>query len=59
MSDHTTLTPALEDYLEAVYVLQKVKDIVKIVDIAEYLKVTMPSVTGEIRRLADLNYVIY
>lgn len=59
MPESNTLTPALEDYLEAIYALQKVKDIVKIVDIAEHLKVTMASVTGGIRRLAAMNFVIY
>jgi len=55
----SALTPALEDYLEAIYVLQKVKEMVKVVDIANHLQVTMPSVTGGIRRLAALEYVVY
>ncbi len=59
MADDNLLTPALEDYLEAVYVLQKAKDIVKVVDISEHLKVTMPSVTDGIRRLAEMDYVVY
>ena len=59
MPDSSALTPALEDYLEAIYVLQKVKDVVKVVDIAEHLKVTMASVTGGIRRLAAMDFVIY
>ena len=59
MSGSIALTPALEDYLEAIYVLQKVKEIVKVVDIAEHLKVTMPSVTGGLRRLAELECVMH
>ncbi|HOO57008.1 MAG TPA: DtxR family transcriptional regulator [bacterium] len=59
MADSSVLTPALEDYLEAIYTLQKVKDVVKIGDIAEHLKVTMASVTGGIRRLAAMEFVIY
>lgn len=59
LSDSSALTPALEDYLEAIYTLQKVKEVVKIGDISEHLKVTMASVTGGIRRLAAMDFVIY
>ena len=59
MLESSALTPALEDYLEAIYILQKVRDVVKVIDISEYLKVTMPSVTGGVRRLAALKYVNY
>ncbi len=59
MSENSGITAALEDYLEAIYVLQKTRDIVKVVDIAEHLKVTMPSVNGGIKRLASLGYVIH
>lgn len=59
MPGSIALTPALEDYLEAIYVLQKVKELVKVVDIADHLKVTMPSVTGGIRRLAELECVVH
>ncbi len=46
------LSPALENYLEAIYILQKVKHPVKVIDIAEYLSVKMPSVTYNMIKLA-------
>ncbi len=59
MADKTGLTPALEDYLESIYVLQKAKDKVRVIDVATHLNVTMASVTGGMRRLSDLGYVVY
>jgi DtxR family transcriptional regulator, Mn-dependent transcriptional regulator len=53
------LSPALENYLEAIYVLQKVKDTVKVIDIANYLNVKMPSVTYNMIKLASKGLITY
>jgi len=52
MQNTHELSPALENYLEAIYVLQKVKNPVKVMDIAYYLGVKMPSVTYNMIKLA-------
>lgn len=53
MQANSTVTPALENYLEAIYILQKVKECVKVNDIAHYLKVKMPSVTYNMKKLEE------
>jgi len=55
----TNLTPALEDYLEAIHVLQDIKENVRVMDIAEHLGVSMASVTGSMKKLAEMKYVVY
>ncbi|HPI77761.1 MAG TPA: metal-dependent transcriptional regulator, partial [bacterium] len=59
MSDKNNVTPALENYLEAIYLLQKDKDTVKVNDIAQRLKVKMPSVTYNMNKLADRKLIKY
>jgi len=59
LSVDPSLTPALEDYLKAIYVLQKVMPMVKVIDIAQHLNVTMPSVSTSMGRLAKLNCIKY
>jgi DtxR family Mn-dependent transcriptional regulator len=59
MPEHEQLSPALENYLESIYVLQKVKPVVKVNDIARYMKVKMPSVTYNMIRLASRGLVRY
>jgi len=53
------LSPALEDYIEAILMIQKVKDDVRVNDVAEYLGVTMASVTGSMGKLAEMGLVDY
>ena len=53
------LSESLEDYLEAIAELIAVEGHAHTKDIAEKLKVKMPSVTGAIRQLKKLNYIIY
>ncbi|MFA6450561.1 MAG: metal-dependent transcriptional regulator [bacterium] len=53
------LSPALENYLEAIYVLQKVKAEVKVIDIANYLNVKMPSVTYNMIKLSAKGLIRY
>ena len=55
----TKLTESLEDYMEAIAELTAVKGHAHSKEIAERLHVTMPSVTGALRQLAKLNYIIY
>ncbi|MEW5945117.1 MAG: metal-dependent transcriptional regulator [bacterium] len=53
------VSQALEDYLEAIYILQKVHNAVRVAEIATYLDVTMPSVTGSMRKLAEKKLIKY
>ena len=53
------LTPALEDYLEAILVIGEEKEEVRVIDIANRLGVTMASVTGSMRKLASMKYIVY
>ena len=53
------LSESLEDYLEAIAELIAVEGHAHTKDIAEKLGVKMPSVTGAIRQLKALNYIIY
>ena len=55
----THLTESLEDYLEAIAELIAVEGHAHTKDIADKLNVKMPSVTGAIRQLKKLNYIIY
>lgn len=55
-----TLSPALEDYLETIYVLSLESDgKVKVQDIAAKLSVTMASVTGGMKKLSAMQYIDY
>jgi DtxR family Mn-dependent transcriptional regulator len=42
-----------EDYLEAIYVIDKKKNVVKVSDIAAQLNISPPSVTGFTRKLRE------
>jgi len=53
MRGESDITPALENYLEAIYILQKVRERVKVNDIAKYLDVKMPSVTYNMKKLEE------
>jgi hypothetical protein len=52
------LTSAMEDYLEAVFILQKQNDCVRCVDIAEHLGVKKPSVTRAVKELSKSGHVM-
>ena len=47
-----SLTSSMQDYLEAVLVLQKQKGYVRCVDVSEFLGVTKPSVSRAVKELA-------
>lgn len=53
------LTSGLEDYLEAVYMLQLEKGFARVKDIAEMLGVRAPSVTGAMQSLAERGLINY
>ncbi len=59
MSTHTSLSPSLEDYLETIYLLGKETDPVRIKDIADTLKVKMPSVIGALKILKEKGFIHY
>ena len=53
------LSKSFEDYIETIYLIKKLKGIVRVKDVAKDLKVKMPSVTGAIKKLSDLDLVVY
>lgn len=52
-------TEAMENYLEAIYLLAKRKQRVRISDISSALKVKAPTATEMVQRLADRGLVAY
>ena len=57
MGKNIDLSNNMEDYLEAISVLDERKKYVRVKDIAKYMKVKMPSVTGALKSLAKKNLV--
>src|SRR5438477_1466058 len=55
----TTRSPAIEDYLKAIYVLHQAHGQVTTSLLAEDLGFAPPSVTGMLQKLAKLDLVIY
>jgi DtxR family Mn-dependent transcriptional regulator len=55
----TVLTPAMEDYLEAIHALARRDGEAHVADIARRLKVRRPSVSGALRKLAKRRLVNY
>ena len=53
-----SLTSSMEDYLEAVLVLQKQKGYARCVDVSEFLGVTKPSVSRAVKELSKSNVVL-
>ncbi len=53
------LGKSLEDYLEAIFLLSKEKDRVRITDIAERLSVRKPSVVSAIKKLEEKGFVTH
>ena len=52
-------TQAVEDYLKAIFELQQTEDKVATTSLANHMKVTAASVTGMIKKLAELKLVTY
>ena len=53
------LSKSFEDYIETIYLIKELKGVVRVKDVAKNLKVKMPSVTGAIKKLSDLDLVVY
>ncbi len=51
MKTTVKLTGALEDYLEAIYIIEKSKDEVRITDIALFMEISKPSVNKAVENL--------
>ncbi|MBC8456898.1 MAG: DtxR family transcriptional regulator [Deltaproteobacteria bacterium] len=57
MPREASLSASMEDYLEAIANIQQNKRVVRVRDIAKYLKVKMPSVSGALKGLVKKNLV--
>ena len=56
---HKPLTPAMENYLEAIFNLGKEKRVVRVKDIAKRLGVKMPTVTNMLKTLSGRGLIEY
>jgi Mn-dependent DtxR family transcriptional regulator len=56
-NDNNNMTSSLEDYLEAVFVVSKQKNSVRLTDIAEHLGVSKPSANRAINTLKQNGYL--
>ena len=52
------MTSSMEDYLEAVFMLQLKNGYARCVDVAEYLGVTKPSVSRAVKELSKNKYLL-
>ena len=57
--DQKPLTPAMEDYLEAIFTLSEEKRNVRVKDIAGKLGVKMPTVTNMLKILSQQGFIDY
>ena len=55
---HIPLTSSLEDYIEAIFILQQQQGYVRCVDVAEYLEVKKPSVSRAVKELSKKKCLI-
>jgi len=58
-TDEKPLTSTMEDYLEAIFILDKDKKVIRVRDIAKRMDVKMPTVTSMLRTLSDRGLVHY
>jgi DtxR family Mn-dependent transcriptional regulator len=58
-SSEKPLTSVMEDYLEAIYDLDRSRKVVRVKDIARKMDVKMPSVTSMLKTLNERNFVNY
>ncbi len=54
-----TLSPSLEDYLEAIYLLKEKKGFTRVSEIADFLNVKMSSVNSALKTLLEKGLVIH
>jgi DtxR family Mn-dependent transcriptional regulator len=59
MAKENTLTRSLEDYLEAILLLERKNRVARVKDIAHMLDVQMPSVTGALKNLKKRGFINY
>jgi DtxR family Mn-dependent transcriptional regulator len=59
MDECKSLSPSLEDYLEAILILETRDRVARVRDIAAHLDVQMPSVTGAVKNLREKGLVNY
>ncbi|MBS6800149.1 MAG: metal-dependent transcriptional regulator [Firmicutes bacterium] len=52
------LTPAMEDYLEAILMIKQQHDYVRCVDVAEQLEVKKPSVSRAVKELTKSGHLV-
>ena len=57
MKEKPALSTSMEDYLEAISILEDNKKYVRVRDIASHMKVKMPSVTGALKSLSEKKLV--
>ena len=57
MVNHTRLTASLEDYLKAIYFLHQADRTVRLVDIAERMSVSKPSVCHAVSQLSNKGFI--
>ncbi len=57
MKEKAELTTSMEDYLEAISILEENKKYVRVRDIASHMNVKMPSVTGALKSLSEKKLV--
>ena len=53
------LSQSLEDYLEAMYVINLDKKVIRVKEVAEFLGVKTPSVVDAMSKLTDRGYVVH
>lgn len=56
---HDDLSASMEDYLEAILRLERTSRVARVGEIAEYLSVSQPSVTGALRKLSERGLVTH
>lgn len=52
------MTSSMEDYLEAVFMLQQKNGYVRCTDVSTYLGVSKPSVSRAVKELSKMNYLV-
>jgi len=57
--DALTISPSLENYLESIYILKQRNQIVRVKDLARYLKVKAPSVVEVLKKLKEKNLIMH
>ncbi len=51
------LTKSIEDYIEAIYIIIEKRKVARVKEIADLLKVSLPSVTGALSKLKDMGII--